>query len=193
MSESQFFTRGKNRGNERKIVIKSAVLLVGKAPTLEKRIKLRIVAPLSNGKKSGIPEWIAAAHAFVAENHDRVTPKVELSGYDITFSDESLFEKNAVATLCKMRGFAVDEMGDAENPDVYLGFVIYTGYTDKLWRWGGQMAGKDIWAKFDLRTVEEEKEEQPGLTLVGDDEEEDEIEEEEDTEIDGDFDEVPAE
>lgn len=91
-----------------------------------------------------------------------------------------------------MRGFAIDEMGDAENPDVYLGFVIYTGYTDKLWRWAGQMAGKDIWAKFDLRAIEEEAT-QPGLTLVGDDTELGDIPDEEEEDDEDLEDEVPEE
>lgn len=132
---------------------------------------------LGNGKKAGVPDWIAVGHAFVAENHDPIAPRVELSGYDITFSDANLFEKSAVASLTKMRGFAIDEMGDKETPEVYLGFVVYAGYTDKLWRWTGQMAGKDIWAKYDLR-AEEPKEEQPGLELVPDgDEDSEDIEE----------------
>ena len=165
MAESQFFIRGRNRGNERKLTIKTTTSLVGKAPTKEKRIKIKVEMPLTNAKLAGTPDWIAEAFEFVSKSHDTVTPEKTLLGFDIEFSAEQLFEKSVLASKCSLKNFVIAENGDAEAPDVYLGFMIYTPYSDKLWRWCGQMSGEEQWGKF--VQVEIPEEDDDNLTLVG--------------------------
>jgi len=173
MSETTFFVRGKNRGNERRIILKSATLLVGKAPTKQKRLKLRIAMPLDGSKPVGTPDWVAEAYQFVSRSHDTVTPQIELSGYNIVFDDEHLFQKvQAEAPKCQLRNFVIQEVGDAENPEVEMQFTIYAAFSSKLLKFCGGFAGEEFWARFE--PTEEEKE----LELTGDDEEEDEEEEE---------------
>src|SRR5271157_5222409 len=171
MSESKFFVRGRNRGNERQIILSSATLLVGKAPTKAKRIKMRVRMPLTGRKPVGTRDWILAAMSFVAQSHDTVQVAVELSGFDIEFSDDTLFnDAKAKAQKCQMRGFVVEECGDSENPHVEMGFLIYAPFSTGLWKFCGQMGGDEIWAKFtqvdepepeDLELTSDEEEEEP--------------------------------
>ena len=173
MSEQLWYQRGRNKGNERQIILKTATLLVNKAG--EKRIKMKVAMPLTGRKMAGTPEWITNAMTFVAQSHDIVTPQVEFSGFDIHFSDDNLFDKDgAKAPKCQLKGFVVLESGNQETPDVDLQFVIYAGYSSALWRWCGTMGGQEFWASF-VQTVEPAED----LELTGEDEEEEEPEEEE--------------
>ena len=174
MSNSQFFIRGRNKGNECKILLSSATLLVGKAPTKAKRVKLKIRLPLNGNKPVGTPDWITNAMTFVAQSHDIVTPQVELSGFDISFSDDTLFAKEVSANKCDLRKFVVMETGDAEEPDIELQFVIYAPFSTGLWKWAGQMGGEEFWAKF--TQVAEPEEAGGDLELTGDEPEEEEEE-----------------
>ena len=197
MSDTVFFARnGRSRGNERKVIIRGATLLVSKAPTKEKRIKLRISDNLTAGKKAGMPDWVAAALAFVAENHDTVTPDVTLKGFNVEFSDDNLFAKPVQAVKATLRNFVINEQGEAEKKDVIISFLFYAPYSDKLWRWAGQMSAEDIWAKYEqiAEPEEDEEEGEEELELVGEDSEdtEDEIEDG-DLAPDDEYDEVPAE
>jgi hypothetical protein len=155
-----FYAKGRNRGNERKIILAVACSLVGKAPTKQKRIKMKVRIPISSDKKQGgVPEWITNAYVFVAKNHDTVQSDVDLKGYDITFSDDNLFDKAGVkATKCDMRLFVIEEAGDAEEPDIQMTFVIYAPFTTNLWKWCGQMVGEEFWAKFEAVAPEPEEE-----------------------------------
>lgn len=177
MSEQTFFTKGRNRGNDREVKLQTATLLVGKEPTKAKRIRTKFLMVLSGKKTAGMPDWLAQAYEFVAKSHDTVTPEVQLSGFDVTFSADHLFgDRVVLAPKCQLRGFEITEIGDSENPDVALLFSLYAPFSDKLWRWCGQMGGEEFWARFeqvDDAEQEEEEEEEP----EGDSEDEEEPEE----------------
>jgi hypothetical protein len=176
MSESIFFVRGRNKGNERKVILSTATLLVGKAPTKSKRIKIKVRMPL-NGK-AGAPEWVTNAMVFVGQSHDIVSPQVEFSGFDIQFSDDNLFdEAKAKANKCQMRCFVIQEAGDSENLDIEMQFLIYAPFSTALWKWCGQMGGEDVWAQF--TQVEQPEEDDEEFELSGEDQEEEEGEPEE--------------
>lgn len=183
MSDHVFYAKGKNRGNHRKLVISNPQMLIGKAPTKSKRIKMKFTMGLSTQKTTGTPEWISAAHEFVAKNHDAVTPKVDLRGFDISFSTENLFHPLGIlAAKCQMRSFIISEMGEAEAPDIMLTFTVYTAFSTSLWDWLGQMAGDDVWARFDQIETPEEEEDEDQLSLTSEDDEDEEEEDEEEDE-----------
>jgi hypothetical protein len=171
MSGHVFYQRGRNKGNERQIILRSAILLVNRAK--EKRIKMKVSLPLTGRKATGTPEWITNAMTFVAQSHDIVSPVVEFGGFDIAFSDDNLFENGAKASKCQMKSFVVQEVGNSETPDIDLQFVIYSPFSTALWKWCGQMGGEEFWASF-VQVDEPEKE----LELAGDDNEEEGEEEE---------------
>jgi len=109
MSEHLFYKRGKNKGNERQLILKTATLLVNKAG--EKRIKMKVAMPLTGRKMSGTPEWITNAMTFVQQSHDIVSPLVEFKGFDIHFSDDNLFDKEG-AKGSQVRDEVVRRAGD---------------------------------------------------------------------------------
>ena len=116
---------------------------------------------------AGMPDWVTNAMTFVAQSHDIVTPQVELSGFDIAFSDDNLFaEAKAKASKCQLRKFVVMETGDEEQPDVEMQFVIYAPFSRGLWAWAGQYGGEECWAQF--TQVEEPEAAGGGLELTGD-------------------------
>jgi excinuclease ABC subunit A len=112
---------------------------------------------------------------FVAQSHDIVTPQVELSGFDINFSDDHLFAKGASASKCDLRKFVIMETGPSEEPDGEMQFVIYAPFTKSLWNWCGQYAGEEFFAEFNAVAVEEAA--GGDLELVGDEEPDEEDEE----------------
>ena len=173
MSDTQFFAKGRNKGNERKIILSSATLLVGKAPTKAKRVKMKVRMPLTGEKMSGVPEWVNNAMTFVAQSHDIVTPQVEFSGFELQFSDDTLFaDAKAKAAKCQMRGFVIQEVGDSEAPDVEMQFLIYAPFSTGLWKYCGQYGGEECWAQFVQVDEPEEEEGESDLELTGEDEEE---------------------
>lgn len=171
MAEHVFYSK-QRKGNEREITLQTAALLVGKAPTKQKRIRIKLQMPLSGKKTAGAPEWITNAYEFVLKNHDTVTPEIMFRGFDIEFSAEQLFgERTVKTTKAQMKSFEVTEVGDSENPDVVMGFAIYAPFSGRLWQWCGQMGGESFWAKFDQAEPEEEDEDDDQLELTGGDEE----------------------
>lgn len=181
MSETVFYSR-RNKGNQRKVTIGPPSMLIGKAPTKSKRLKMKLTMGLSTQKQTGTPEWIAAAHEFVAKNHDSVTPQVDFKGFDINFSTENLFHPEGIsASKCQLRSFLVTEVGDSEQPDVVLTFLVYMPFSTVLWEWLGQVAGDEVWARFEqIEQAEEGDEDQ--LELSSEDDAEDAEEEAEDDE-----------
>ena len=173
MSETTFFVRGRNRGNERKIILTTAALLVGKAPTKAKRIRMKVRMPLNGQKPVGTPDWVMKALEFVSQSHDAVSATAEFSGFEVTFNDENLFESaKAQAVKCQLRSFVIQEAGDSENPDIVMEFLIYAPFSTTLWKFCGQYGGEEFWAKFDQ--IEEPEDED--LELTGDEDEEEEEE-----------------
>lgn len=171
MSDHIFYSKSK-KGNHRKVAISNIVCLLSKSK--EKRIKLKVTMGLSSQKQQGTPEWIAAAHVFVAQNHDPVKPEVIFKGFDIRLSSENLFgEQGITASKCELRGFLVTERGPGDDREVVLTFTVKAAFSTPLWDWAGQMIGDEVWAKFDQIEAPSED-----LLLTGDEEEEDEDDEE---------------
>lgn len=171
-TESGFYS-SKRKGNQRKVTINSAQMLIGKAPARQKRIKLALTMGVSTQKHTGAPDWITAAYEFVARNHAPVTPPEEFKAFDIGFSVDNLFGENATqAPRCTMTRFRMEEMGDAETPDVVLKFTAYCPFSTTLWDWLGQFAGDEVYCSFTPAAPEDDEAGQ-------DDEEEDEDEAEE--------------
>jgi hypothetical protein len=177
MSDTTFFIKGRNRGNERKCVLSTPMLLVGKAPAKQKRIKLKLKMILSGKTKViGMPEWVTNAFVFVSQNHDPVQPQAAFSGFNIDFSDDTLFKKGASAVKAQMKGFYIAEEGDSEEPDVAMTFTVYTPFSTALWEWCGQFAGEEQWVRFEQIETEEDSESED-LELSGQEEEPDDPEE----------------
>lgn len=167
--ENVLFLRGRNKGNERRATIKAPQGMVSRKPTKEKRIKFRIEITLTGGKTGGLSSWLEADLSFVAEHKQTVTEDKKFEGVTVNLDDNSLFTKPVVATSCKIRGIVVDTQGASDDPEVVLHFLVYTAYTDKLWRWIGGLMGEEVWARFDhLLPSEETKQDLKQLELTSD-------------------------
>ena len=133
MADTVFYST-QNHHNERELTIVNIAMLVGKAPTKEKRIRIKVRMLLSETINMGSPEFLDHAYSYVAQNHDVVSPKVEFRGYDLHFSADNLFEAEGVKSpRCQMRSFEVAECGDSENPDVATTFTIYMPFSAASW------------------------------------------------------------
>lgn len=139
-----------NRRNERELRILSAALLVGKEPTNEKRINLKVRMKLSGTSNAGSPEWLDNAYIFVAKNHSPVFPPEEFDGFDLEFSVDNLFEPTTLsASGCKIWSFGVKDFGPEENPETVVEFSIRMPFSRPRWNWLGQYGGeRDVWVKF---------------------------------------------
>ena len=177
MSEHVFYST-QNHHNERELTIVNVALLVGKAPTKEKRIRVKVRMILTDNINMGSPEWLDRAARFVSETHDTVTPSIKFTGYDLHFSADNLFEAQGVkCPRCQMRSFEIAECGDSENPDVAATFTIYTPFSGALWQWLGNFGGESCWCSFTPGVPDatpSDPDGQPELTS-GDDDEEEEI------------------
>jgi hypothetical protein len=182
VSEHVFYSTASHH-NEREITIVNVALLVGKAPTKEKRIRVKVRMILTDNINMGSPEWLDRAARFVSETHDVVTPSIKFTGYDLHFSADNLFEAQGVKSpRCQMRSFEIHECGDSENPDVAATFTIYTPFSGALWQWLGNFGGESCWCSFTPGVPDDKptgSDDQPALTS-GDDEVED------DEDLDGD-------
>ena len=138
-----------NSHNQRELTIVNVALLVGKAPTKEKRIRIKVRDVLSGHPNMGAPDWLSAAQAFVSEWHDPVYPAIDFKGYDLHFSADNLFGAQGVKSpRCQMRSFEITEFGPSEQPDVVANFVIYTPFSTNLWSYLGQYGGDTVWCSF---------------------------------------------
>jgi len=185
LSEHIFYSK-QRKANERKAIIKDPIVLVGKALTKEKRIRHKVVMPLSNQKMGGTPEWILNTIEFVSKNHDTVKLDVVFSGFEIQYSSSNLFgPKTLTATKTKMKSFEIFEMGSSESPEIVMQFFVYVPFGTKLHTFLGQMAGEELWLKFTPPDpASEEEEESEELELTAEDEETGEEDEKlEDSEI----------
>jgi len=148
MSDHTFYSVENGR-NERKLTILSVTGNVGRAPTKEKRISLKLRMPLADNM--GAPDWIDKAHTFVGQNHDPVGPmNVDFQGYVLSFAaDQTLFgKKGFTASSCRMRGFIVHEVGQEDKLDVVMEFSVRMPFTQSRWNWLGQYNGEEVFIKF---------------------------------------------
>ena len=82
-----------------------------------------------------------------------------------------------------MRSFSVEEFGDAENPEIVLNFFVYTTFARGLWKWVGENAGEEVWARFEQIETEKSAAEEDALALTGESEEEETDDEEVESEV----------
>ena len=75
MSDHKWYSQ-ENNHNHRELTIVNAALLVGKAPTKEKRIRIKVRMILSGHTVTGAPDWLSASEVHVATWHDPVSPAV---------------------------------------------------------------------------------------------------------------------
>lgn len=175
----------------RRISIRSYAVLVGKAPTKQKRIKMLCTMPLTGQTLTGFPEWLADARDFVMKNGECIHAMQSINFVNVTMSDELLFGPTPIeAPKCKLSHMTIENMGNGEDPTTVLKFQIMAPFSTDLNRWCGQMAGEEFSSSYEVTEAPEEDE---NLTLTGDEPEDEDDEEEEDpTEDDEDEDEQDA-
>lgn len=159
----------------RRISLRSYAVLVGKAPTKQKRIKMLVTMPLTGQKLTGFPDWLADARDFVMKNGEVIHATQTINYVNVTMSDELLFGPTPIeAPKCKMSHFTIENMGGEEDPVTVLKFQIMAPFSTDLNRWNGQMAGEEFSSTYQVTEAPEEDE---NLTLTGDEEEEEDEEE----------------
>jgi hypothetical protein len=165
----------------RRITLRSYAVLVGKAPTKQKRIKMLCTMPLTGQKLTGFPDWLADARDFVMKNGEVIHATQTINYVNVTMSDELLFGPTPIeAPKCKLSHMAIENMGGDEDPVTALKFQIMAPFSTDLNRWCGQMAGEEFSSTYQVTETpdEEEDEEEGELVLTGGEEEEDESDEE---------------
>lgn len=184
MSESIFYPV-KRKANEHKVTVMQTTSLISKAPTRQKRIKMRFVMNLTKmtkGKLAASPEWILDALEQVQKHGSSVketeaTFTMDLEIWPLNSDQAKLFDdgpEKVQAARCTIKGFQFSNLGDSEDPEVAMTFPVYTAYTENLWRAAGAMGGKEVWVKFTPVIPEEPEEEeddsQEEFELSGEDE-----------------------
>ena len=179
---------------KRRITLRSAALLVGKAPTKAKRIKMQVTMPLTGQPVVGFPDWLADARDFVMKSGETVDARQIINHVNISMGDESLFQKATIeAPKSRLSNMVIFEMGAKEDPVTVLQFQILTQFSTDLFRWCGQMGGEEFDSAYEL-TSEPQDAAGDELELTGEAEEEDdpddeddddEIEDEEEDELEG--------
>lgn len=161
----------------RRITLRSATLLVGKAPTKQKRIKMMVTMYLDGGGEdqiSNLPEWLEKARDFVMRNGETVTAGHVVKECNITMGDENLFKKTPTeAPKSQLDHFVVKQIGASDEPDTVLTFEVRTQFATDLWTWCGQQGGEEFDVVFELAGVAPEE---ATLNLQPEDAEEDEPE-----------------
>lgn len=154
MSDHNFYELTNNH-NQREMTIVNVALLVGKAPTKERRIRIMARMVLSGHPNMGAPDWLSAAEVFVTQWHDPVFPAIDFKGYDLHFSSDNLFGAEGVKSpRCQIRSFKIVEFGPTEEPDVVANFTVYTPFSSALWEWLGAFGGESCWCSFTPGVVE---------------------------------------
>lgn len=164
-----------NDKTPRRIQLRSATLLVGKAPTKQKRIKSTMTMKLDSGGENqiaGLPEWLENARDFVMRNGETITASDKaVQECNIVMGDENLFRKTPTeAPKSRIDHFQIKQMGEADDPDTVLCFEMRSPFSTDLWGWLGQMGGEEFDVTFELVAAA------PGgeLTLTSEDEDEEE-------------------
>ncbi len=135
--ESMWF----NDATPRRIKLRSATSLVGKAPTKEKRIKMMCTMFLDGGGEdqvSNLPEWLSAARDFVMKNGNQVAAPEVIKQVNVTMGDANLFKKKPTeAPHTQVDHFCIKQMGKEDNLDTVLTFEMRTPFSTDVWKWCG--------------------------------------------------------
>jgi len=171
--------------NVRRITLRSSAVLVGKAPTKAKRIKMLCTMDLTSQKQTGFPDWLSDARDFVMKNGEVIKASQTIDYCNVKMSDENLFQKTPIeAPKARLSHMSIETMGDSEDPITVLKFQIMAPFSTDLHRWAGQMAGEEFDSAYEVTEAPETDE---------DEEEDEEDEDEEDDALaDGEEDELEA-
>lgn len=126
------------------------------------RICIPIRMPLTGESVVGMPGWVAEAFYAVSKFAKEMSPEVsQVSDISLAFANEGkqkttgeLFENpNAKAPNSEMKNFTVLRVGDPDgDPEVELQFKAYMPFARELWRWVGEMGGKEVYMAFPSTT-----------------------------------------
>lgn len=160
----------------RRISLRSFAVLVGKAPTKAKRIKMLCTMDLTSQKQTGFPDWLSDARDFVMRNGEVVKATQTIDYCNVKMSDENLFQKTPIeAPKAKLSHMSIETMGDSEDPITVLKFQIIAPFSTDLCRWAGQMAGEEFDSAYEVTEAPEEDEDDE-LELTGDEDDEEDDE-----------------
>lgn len=122
-----------------------------------KKVQMKLALTMDSEALSGSPDWASEAYTYVAKHSDVVRPQYEFEALDLEFSADQLFGHKVVkGAAASLRGFEVFRSGEGEDADIIVTFTAETTFADGMWRWLGQMQGKDFYARF-VQVVEADK------------------------------------
>jgi hypothetical protein len=143
-----------NDDKPRRIWLRSAVLLVGKAPTKQKTIKMMCTMYLDGGGEeqlAGLPEWLGAARDFVMKNGEQITASHVVKQVNIVMGEPNLFKKKPIeAPHTQLDHFVIKQIGKSDEPDTVLTLELRTPFSTDVWKWCGQQGGLDFDITFEL-------------------------------------------
>jgi hypothetical protein len=183
MAERLWFTAKSTR----RIILRSFAVLVGKAPTKQKRIKMLVTMPLSGQKVTGYPDWLADARDYVMKNGEVIKAAQVVAYCNITMRDENLFQNTPIeAPGARLSHFSIEQMGDSEDPDTVLKFQVIAPFSTDLNRWCGQMAGEEFDSTYQVTEAPADAGEEGELELTSEDDKEEEEDDADDALAEGD-------
>jgi hypothetical protein len=122
----------------------------GEATGKLKMVKMKLAIAMTSDTIASAPDWASEAYAFILKSHDTVRPAHEFEAMSLSFSADQLFGHKVVqGAAVSLKGFEIAEDGAGEDADVAVTFTAEVAFADGLWRWLGQMQGKDFYAKFE--------------------------------------------
>lgn len=137
------------------LTLKTFTVLVGRAPTKDKRIRMGFTLDLTSGDVKGMPEWLLDAREFVMRTGQTVSEDMMVAGLNLSMGDPNLFKKKCVeAPKSDLRKFVCFNAGSEDEPETLLSFIVYTKFSTDLCRWSGQMCGEDFTVTFEASVPE---------------------------------------
>jgi hypothetical protein len=143
-----------NDKTARRMIIRSATSLVGKAPTKQKRIKMMCTMyldGLGEDQLAGAPDWLGEARDFVMKSGEQVTASHVFKRVNVSMGDANLFKKKPnEAPNTQLDHFVIKQVGKADEKDTILTFEMRSGFSTDLWIWVGQQSGEEFDVMFEV-------------------------------------------
>jgi hypothetical protein len=143
-----------NDKTARRMIIRSATSLVGKAPTKQKRIKMMCTMyldGLGEDQLAGAPDWLGEARDFVMKSGEQVTASHVFKRVNVSMGDANLFKKKPnEAPNTQLDHFVIKQVGKADEKDTILTFEMRSGFSTDLWMWVGQQSGEEFDVMFEV-------------------------------------------
>jgi hypothetical protein len=167
-------------GARKEMIVEAVGLLETKAG--EKRIKVALTMPLSDGKLVGMPGWLGASYDVIGKEDSLLM--ADKWGHDLKemtltiFSTEDSQKATQIAVAPLLNSFQLrrdpQDEEQEELSDVNLHFVAYVTANMELWRYFYGVHRKSIFVRFETTQQElfQEKAEDKQMKL-GEDEYED--------------------